>query len=89
MRVANGSRSATAARRHQGAGGGKHTGSSRPDASTEINLGKLQQLFNLPDPSPFHDRDLDDDAEVYIVGRADAASAVIVMTRSITARPCS
>jgi hypothetical protein len=41
--------------------------SSRLEAIIEIRLGKLQQLFNSLDPSPFHDRDLDHDAEEYIV----------------------
>lgn len=45
--------------------------SSRPEASIEIRLGKLQQLFNSLAPSPFHDRDLDHDAEEYIVGWAE------------------
>jgi hypothetical protein len=45
--------------------------SSRPVATIEIKLGKLQQLFNSLDPSPFHDRDLDHDAEEYIVGWAE------------------
>jgi hypothetical protein len=48
----------------------------RPDtlvaeATIEISLGRLQQLFNSLDPSPFHDRDLDHDAEEYIVGWAE------------------
>ena len=34
----------------------------------EIKLGNLHQLFNTFDPSPFHDKDLDADAEEYIVG---------------------
>jgi hypothetical protein len=34
-----------------------------PDASIEIRLGRPQQLFNSFDPSPFHERDLDEDAE--------------------------
>jgi hypothetical protein len=33
----------------------------------EIRLQRLQQLFNSLDPAPFHLRDLDDDAEQYIV----------------------
>jgi hypothetical protein len=45
--------------------------SLRPEASIEINLGKLTQLFNSLDPSPFHDRDLDHDAEEYILGWAE------------------
>lgn len=32
----------------------------------EIKLGNLMQLFNSFDPSPFHEKDLDDDAEDYI-----------------------
>jgi hypothetical protein len=44
---------------------------ARTEASIEISLGKLQQLFNSLDPSPFHDRDLDHDAEEYIVGWAE------------------
>lgn len=34
----------------------------------EIELRNLHQLFNTFDPSPFHDKDLDADAEEYIVG---------------------
>jgi hypothetical protein len=34
----------------------------------EIRLGAVQQLFNSLDPSPFHEKDLDADAEDYIVG---------------------
>ena len=45
--------------------------SSRQEATIEISLGKLQQLFNSLDPSPFHDRDLDHDAEEYIIGWAE------------------
>jgi hypothetical protein len=36
----------------------------------EINLATLDQLFNTLDPSPFHQKDLDVDAEDYIVGAA-------------------
>lgn len=39
----------------------------------EISLTKLAQLFNSLDPSPFHERDLDDDAADYIVGSAEEA----------------
>lgn len=38
---------------------------SRPQI--EIRLQKVQQLFNSFDPSPFISKDLDDDAEAYIV----------------------
>jgi hypothetical protein len=40
----------------------------------EINLSRLPQLFNSLDPSPFRERDLDPDAEDYIVGSAEEAS---------------
>ena len=40
-------------------------------AKIEINLSRLAQLFNSLDPSPFHERDLDQDAEDYIVGSAE------------------
>ena len=39
----------------------------------EINLSRLPQLFNSLDPSPFLERDLDHDAEDYIVGSAEEA----------------
>ena len=39
----------------------------------EINLSRLPQLFNSLDPSPFLERDLDRDAEDYIVGSAEEA----------------
>jgi hypothetical protein len=39
----------------------------------EINLNRLTQLFNSFDPSPFHERDLDREAENYIVGAAEEA----------------
>lgn len=37
----------------------------------ELRLTQPQQLFNSLDPSPFHERDLDQDAEEYIVDSAD------------------
>jgi hypothetical protein len=39
----------------------------------EINLSRLPQLFNSLDASPFLERDLDRDAEDYIVGSAEEA----------------
>jgi hypothetical protein len=41
------------------------------EAKIEIRLSRLAQLFNSLDPSPFHDRDLDQDAEEYIIGSAE------------------
>ena len=44
---------------------------STPDSNQiEVRLRELSQLFNLMDPSPFIDRDLDADAEEFIVGWA-------------------
>ncbi len=40
-------------------------------ADIEISLSRLQQLFNSLDPSPFHERDLDRNAEEYILGSAE------------------
>ena len=37
----------------------------------DVHLADLRQLFNSFDPSPFHEKDLDRDAEEYIVGWAD------------------
>lgn len=37
-------------------------------ALIELRLESLRQLFNVFDPSPFHRKDLDRDAEDYIVG---------------------
>ncbi|MEP7173062.1 MAG: hypothetical protein ABI705_06190 [Aestuariivirga sp.] len=36
----------------------------------EVHLRTAEQLFNSFDPSPFHERDLDDQAERYIAGWA-------------------
>src|SRR5277367_1696730 len=36
----------------------------------EIHLNELSQLFNSMDPSPFHEKDVDADAEEFIVSRA-------------------
>lgn len=36
----------------------------------ELNLHELDQLFNTMDPSPFHEKDLDHDAEEFIVSWA-------------------
>lgn len=49
----------------------------------EVRIRELSQLFNSFDPSPFHERDLDRDAEDYIVGWArelpsDAPLRIIV-----------
>jgi len=40
-------------------------------AKIEISISRLSQLFNSLDPSPFRERDLDPEAEDYIVGSAE------------------
>jgi hypothetical protein len=42
-----------------------------PEPAVEIRLTRLQQLFNSFDPSPFHEKELDQDAEDYIVSSVD------------------
>jgi|KBSSwiStaDraftv2_1062776.scaffolds.fasta_scaffold540540_2 hypothetical protein len=37
----------------------------------DVRISDLRQLFNSFDPSPFHEKDLDRDAEEYIVGWAN------------------
>lgn len=49
----------------------------------EVRIRELSQLFNSLDPSPFHERDLDHDAEEYIVSwarelTADAPIVIVV-----------
>jgi hypothetical protein len=39
-------------------------------ATVEVRIREVGQLFNSLDPSPFTERDLDEDAEAYIVGWA-------------------
>ena len=43
------------------------------ETKIEVNVNRISQLFNSLDPSPFHERDLDQDAEEYIVGSAEEA----------------
>jgi len=40
------------------------------EGTIRLRLGRIEQLFNSLDPSPFHERDLDPAAEEYIVGWA-------------------
>ena len=40
----------------------------------DVRVSDIRQLFNSLDPSPFHEKDLDRDAEDYIVGWADEVS---------------
>jgi hypothetical protein len=43
---------------------------NRGDSVIELHLTTIDQLFNSFDPSPFHEKDLDADAEFYLIGRA-------------------
>lgn len=56
---------------------------AKENAVIEVRIRELAQLFNSLDPSPFHERDLDGDAEEYIVGWArelpsDASLRIVV-----------
>lgn len=56
-------------------------------ALIEVRLTELAQLFNSMDPSPFHERDLDHDAEEFIVSwaqehaRGEDLKLVVHLTR--------
>ncbi|HEY6931289.1 MAG TPA: hypothetical protein VJA66_16575 [Thermoanaerobaculia bacterium] len=59
----------------------------------EVHVAELSQIFNSFDPSPFHEKDLDDDAKEFIVGWAkelprDARLALLVFLDkpSVTAK---
>jgi len=43
-------------------------GDKQPAETIMVRLNRLSQLFNSFDPSPFKEKDLDDNAEDYIVG---------------------
>ena len=70
-------------------------------ATIELRVNYPQQLFNSLDPSPFYERDLDQDAEEYIVDSADEyplnrplrLAIYCLRTRwilsSISGRPCT
>ena len=45
-------------------------GSKRPQHRIEVFVDRIEQLFNSMDPSPFLEKDLDDDAEEFIIGWA-------------------
>ncbi len=45
-------------------------GSKRPPRRIELSIHEINQLFNLMDPSPFVDKDLNQDAEEFIVNWA-------------------
>ncbi len=47
-----------------------HGHRAAPSGHLRISLNNVRQLFNSMDPSPFYERDLDDDAERYLVSWA-------------------
>ncbi len=64
---------------------------AKENAFIEVRIRELTQLFNSFDPSPFQERDLDSDAEEYIVGWArefpwDASLRIIVQLPEEEAR---
>jgi hypothetical protein len=48
----------------------KRSRTGRPTHCIEIYVDRIEQLFNSMDPSPFHEKDLDHDAEEFIVSWA-------------------
>ena len=50
--------------------GAKMSGTDLPEGVIKLRLSRVDQLFNSLDPSPFHERDLDTNAEEYIVAWA-------------------
>src|SRR5215831_5483998 len=58
-----------------------------PPHRIEVFVDRIEQLFNSMDPSPFPERDLDDDAEEFIVGwarefpRRDPISLVVYVNQ--------
>jgi hypothetical protein len=54
----------------------------------EIFVDKIEQLFNSMDPSPFHEKDLDHDAEEFIVSwareypRSDSLTLIVHLNQS-------
>ena len=64
---------------------------SQDEGMIELRIRELSQLFNSLDPSPFHERDLDDDAADYIIGwarelPADARLSIVVHLPQAEAR---
>jgi hypothetical protein len=53
---------------------GTRAGSPQNGARIDVHVGDIRQLFNSMDPSPFRERDLDPQAEAYIVDSARTLS---------------
>lgn len=54
----------------------------------EVRLSQASQLFNSMDPSPFHERDLDREAEAFIVGWARELPRTSALRLRVTLREC-
>ena len=48
----------------------QHQNNKESDGTIELRVEEISQLFDNLDPFPFRERDLDKDAEAYIVGWA-------------------
>lgn len=61
-----------------------------PSASSliQVRLNQASQLFNSMDPSPFHERDLDRDAEQFILGWAREAPGHHELAVRVSLREC-
>ena len=55
-----------------------------PPHVIEVHLRTAEQLYNSLDPSPFHERDLDEKAERYIVGWAREARRAVSVKLIVT-----
>jgi hypothetical protein len=62
--------------------------SARPPGLIQVRLSQASQLFNSMDPSPFHERDLDRDAEQFILGWAREVPSHADLSIRVTLREC-
>jgi hypothetical protein len=66
----------------------------KPQSQLELHVAELRQLFNAMDPAPFRERDLDPNAEQYIVAwareaRADGPLSLLVHVGGGAATPAN
>lgn len=59
-----------------------------PSGLIHVRLNQASQLFNSMDPSPFHERDLDRDAEQFILGWAREVPSNHLLGVRVTLREC-
>ena len=62
-----------------------------PREELELRVGEMRQLFNAMDPAPFRERDLDPNAEEYIVewGRETRAGAPLGLVVQLSREPAT